>query len=130
MIVLDASALLEMLLGTAIGNRAVDAVRRHNEPIHAPHLLDVEVLQVLRRFESSGQITAARARTATKDLGRMTIERHEHTVLAERVWQLRRDLTAYDAAYVSLAEALDAPLLTTDRRLARSSGHRARVERI
>jgi predicted nucleic acid-binding protein len=114
LIVLDASALLELLLGTAraaaIGARALSS----GEDMHAPHLLDVEIVQALRRLVRLEQITV--------------IERHPHRDLLPRIWQLRESMTAYDGAYIALAEALDAPLLTCDARLGRSHGHGARIE--
>lgn len=128
MIVVDASALLDALLATgahaAIGRRLFDS----GESLHAPHVIDVETAQVIRRFEARGDIREARAREALEDLRDFPLRRHAHLVLLPRVWELRANLTAYDAAYVALAEALDAPLLTRDRRLAAAPGHRAQVE--
>jgi predicted nucleic acid-binding protein len=96
--------------------------------MQAPHLLDIEVAQVLRRLVQLKGIKAARAEQALDDLAGFVIERHAHQDLLPRIWQLRNSLTAYDAAYVALAEAVDAPLLTCDAKLARSHGHRARIE--
>lgn len=128
MIVVDASALLEVLLRTpmaeAIEARLFDA----RESTHAPHLLDVEVTQVLRRYAAGGEIDEDRGRAALADLGDFPLRRYPHGFLLPRVWELRNNLTAYDAVYVALAEALDAPLLTCDRRLATAAGHNARVE--
>ena len=128
MIVLDASVALELILTTPDGTRAAARLREIEEPLQAPHLIDIEVLHVLRRIEGAGGITSARARTALGDFANLAIRRHEHAILTDRIWKLRANLTAYDAAYVALAEALDAPLLTLDARLARSKGHRARIE--
>ena len=128
MIVLDASVALELILTTPAGARAAARLRELDEPLQAPHLIDIEVLHVLRRIEGAGGITSARARTALGDFANLAIRRHEHAILTDRIWKLRANLTAYDAAYVALAEALDAPLLTLDARLARSKGHRARIE--
>ncbi|HEY9530116.1 MAG TPA: type II toxin-antitoxin system VapC family toxin [Burkholderiales bacterium] len=128
MIVVDASALLELLLGTAraaqIGARALSPDQR----LHAPHLLDVEIVQALRRLVRLGDIDAERAEQALEDLENLVIERYSHQELLARVWQLRESMTAYDGAYVALAEALDAPLLTCDAKLARSHGHGAIIE--
>jgi predicted nucleic acid-binding protein len=128
LIVLDASALLEILLRTKRSDpllvRALDA----SERLHAPHLLDIEVTQVLRRLLQRKEITLARAEHAFDDLSNLVIERHEHRSLVPRVWQLRDSLTAYDAVYVALAEALDAPLLTCDAKLAGARGHQAVIE--
>jgi predicted nucleic acid-binding protein len=96
--------------------------------MHAPHLLDIEVTQVLRRLVQRKEIAIARAEQALHDLAHLLIERHEHRALVPRVWQLRDSLTAYDAAYVALAEALEAPLLTCDAKLAGAHGHRATIE--
>lgn len=97
------------------------------ETLHAPHLVDLEIAQVLRRYAAAGEISAARGREALDDLVAFRLRRWAHDALVMRIWDLRRNLTAYDAAYVALAEALDAPLLTRDRRIASASGMRARV---
>lgn len=125
---IDASALLEMLLRT---QRADQLLRRTLEPaerMHAPHLLDIEVTQVLRRLALRKEITTARAEEALNDFNNLAIERHEHQALVSRIWQLRDSMTAYDGAYVALAEALSAPLLTCDAKLAGARGHRATIE--
>lgn len=96
--------------------------------LHAPHLLDLEVTQVLRRYERAGELTARRGREALEDLSAFRIERYPHSLFLPRIWSLRRNATAYDACYLALAEALEAPLLTGDRRLASVPGHDARVE--
>ncbi len=98
------------------------------ETLHAPHLVDVEVAQVLRRYAIAGEADAGRCRTALDDLAGLPLTRYAHDFLLPRVWELRDNLSAYDAVYVALAEALDAPLLTRDRRLTNAPGHRARVE--
>jgi predicted nucleic acid-binding protein len=100
------------------------------ERLHAPHLLDLEVAQVLRRLTQLKEITAVRAREALDDYAGLFVERGAHRELLQRIWQLRDSMTAYDGAYVALGEALDAPVLTCDAKLARSHGHRARVELI
>jgi len=127
LIVVDASALLEFLLQTGAA-AAVEERVFGGETLHAPHLLDLEVTQVLRRYERSGELDARRGREALEDLAAMRIERYPHFPFLERVWSLRANATAYDACYLALAEALDAPLLTTDRRLAAVPGHGAMVE--
>ena len=100
------------------------------ETLHAPHLIDVEVLQVLRRYVIGRQIDPARAEEALTVFGAMPLERYSHELLLARMWHLRRNLTAHDASYVALAELLDAPLLTRDAGLARSTGHHAEIELI
>jgi predicted nucleic acid-binding protein len=98
-----------------------------NETLHAPHLIDLEVAQVLRRYVRSGVISAERAVEALTDLADFPLTRYPHFVLLTRVWQMRHALTAYDAAYLALAEALDSPLVTRDRALTRAGGQ-VRVE--
>jgi predicted nucleic acid-binding protein len=127
-IVVDASALIEALLRTSAAAAVEARLFALGETLHAPHLLDVEVAQVIRRYAASGEIDAARGRQALDDLADFPLRRYPHDLLLPRIWGLRDNLTAYDAAYVALAEALDAPLLTRDRRLAAAAGHRARIE--
>jgi len=127
-IVIDASAVLEILLNTAAGERLADRVLHPAETVHAPHLLDVEVLQVLRRYARAGDLVAERGQEAIEDLNDLPLTRYPHQILLDRVWELRHNLTAHDAIYIALAEALDAPLVTRDKRLASSRGHDARVE--
>jgi predicted nucleic acid-binding protein len=128
LIVLDASALLEMLLRTPLAERLMGRALEASERMHAPHLLDIEVAQVLRRLVQRKEVTVARAELALEDLAKLLIERHEHQSLVGRVWQLRDSISAYDGVYVALAEALDAPLLTCDAKLAGARGHRATIE--
>lgn len=127
MIVVDASAVLELLLG---GPSAAAVARRigGDEGLHAPHLLDLEVAQVLRRYALTGVLAEERGRQALEDLGDLDLVRHPHDLFLPRIWELRQRVTAYDASYLALAEALPAPLVTLDRRLARAGGHRTRVE--
>ena len=93
-----------------------------------PHLADVEVAQTLRRYVSEGELDAAAAADALDDLRALDVERHSHEPLLDRVWALRDNLTAYDAVYVALAEALDTRLLTCDGGLARAPRMAGRVE--
>jgi predicted nucleic acid-binding protein len=128
MIVLDASAMIEVLLRTAAGALLSERLLAMPLSLHTPHLMDVEVAQVLRRFVSRGELDPERARQALANLAAFPVERHAHDLLLPRIWALRQNLTAYDASYVSLAEALGAKLLTRDARLLRASGHTAHVE--
>ncbi len=128
MIVVDASALLEFLLQTPLGARVEARLVREHEPWHAPHLLDVEVTHALRRLARDGEVPPGRALEAITDLADLDLHRHAHTDLVPRAWTLRQNITGYDAMYVALAEALDAPLVTCDVPLARAPGHRARIE--
>jgi predicted nucleic acid-binding protein len=129
-IVVDASALLEVLLNTVAGRKIGERLFDGNDTLHAPHVLDLEVMQVLRRYTLSGQMDAERSQDALQDLADLPLNRYPHDVFIFRIWALRRNLTAYDAAYIALAEALDAPLITRDAAMARASGHRARIELI
>jgi predicted nucleic acid-binding protein len=127
-IVLDASAALEVLLRTTAAADVEERLFRRGETLHAPHLIDVEVAQVLRRYVTAGQIVPERGHAAIDDLVDFPLVRYPHGFLLPRVWDLRENLSAYDAIYVALAEVLDARLLTRDERLAAAPGHRARVE--
>jgi predicted nucleic acid-binding protein len=128
LIVVDASVVLELLLNTAAAPAIARRLLKPTQTMHAPHLLDLEIAQVLRRYVLSGEMDADRAHMAMLDLLDLPIHRYPHHVWLPRVWELRSNLTAYDAAYVSLAESLRAPLLTRDERMARASGHSAKVE--
>ena len=127
MIVLDASAVIEWLLGLPRSEAIAERITDADQHIHVPHLLAVEVAQVIRRFEARGEISDVRASAALEDLADLGATRHEHEALLPIVWQLRHNLTAYDAVYVALALALEAPLLTLDERLA-NAPHGAEVE--
>ena len=128
MIILDASAAIEWLIRTQTGIKIDKRIFSPQVPLHAPHLLDVEVAQVLRRYVRDKTITAQRGQEALEDLGDLPLNRYPHDFLIPRVWELRATLTAYDAIYVALAELLDAPLLTCDGRIASAPGHRANVD--
>lgn len=128
MIVLDASAAVDWLLQTAAGQNIEKRIYARSESLHAPHLLDVEVAQVLRRLVREGVVPARRADEALQDLLDLRITRYPHFWFLSEIWRRRRNLPAYDAAYVVLAEQLGAALLTRDGRLASASGHRAIVE--
>ena len=128
MIVLDASAVVELLLGTELGRSIAARIADPAIGLHAPHLVDVEVAQALRRYVQEGDLDPGTARVALEHLRLLDIERHGHEPLLDRIWTLRDNLTAYDAVYVALAEALDANLLTCDGKLARAPGVDKRVE--
>jgi len=124
MLVIDASAVADLLLARP----AAEQIDRHLDAfgyaMHAPHLLDVEVLNALRRVVVSGEASRHRAGEAVADLADLPVERYPHDILAPRIWQLRNNFSAYDAAYLALAEDLaegGAPLLTTDARFARAA---------
>jgi len=128
-IVIDASAMIEALLRTSKA-KAVDERLFGARTRHAPHLIDVEVAQVVRRLADRREIGADRGQAALQNLAVFPLIRHPHDVLLGRIWALRQNLTAYDAAYVALAEALGAALLTCDRRLAKAARRVVRVELI
>ncbi len=128
MIVVDASALLEVLLRTPLGTTLEARLLGTPEALHAPHLLDVEITQVIRRFAAAGEIDAERGQAALEDFMAFPIHRYPHDFLLPRVWTLRNNFSAYDAMYVALAEVLDASLLTHDRRLATAARRHTRVE--
>lgn len=128
MIVLDASAAIEWLLQSPKGIGIDKRIFSRSESLHAPHLLDIEVAQVLRRYVREKVITGQRGQDALEDFAGLPLERYPHDFLIPRVWALRATLTAYDAVYVALAELLDARLLTCDRKIASASGHSANVE--
>ncbi len=128
MIVLDASAVVELLLGTATGRAIAERLVDPTLSLHAPHLIDVEVAQAMRRYVRGGRLDAEAAAHALEDLRLLDLERHPHEALLDRVWSLRENMTAYDAVYVALAEALDSMLLTCDGKLARAPGMSRRIE--
>ena len=127
MIVLDASALVELVLGTPVGQLVAARIADPAEGLHVPHLADVEVAQALRRYVREGELDAAAARAALDDLRALDLQCHAHEPLLDRVWELRANLTAYDAVYVALAEVLEGVLLTCDRRLSQAPGVACRV---
>ena len=126
MLVIDASAVLELLMATPDGFAVENHVLASGELLAAPHLIDVEVLHVIRRFHRTSLLTLRRSEQALEDFGDLPITRYGHELLRPDMWRLRDNLTAYDAAYIALAELLDAPLVTCDGKLARSSGHGVR----
>jgi predicted nucleic acid-binding protein len=127
-IVVDASALTEFLLQTPLGQRVEARLFKDAGELHAPHLIDVEVVQALRRLVRTGDLNADRAEEAIDDLSLLALRRHPHVDLIGRAWDVRDNLTAYDAMYVALAEAIDAPLVTCDVSLGAAPGHAAEIE--
>ena len=128
MIVLDASAAVDWLLQTPAGRLVENRIYSRSETLHAPHLLDLEVAQVLRRLVAQRVVPGLRAQQAVQDLLDLRITRYPHDVLLSRIWQLRHNFSAHDAAYITLAEELGAVLVTRDSRLASNSGHSASIE--
>ena len=127
MLVVDAS-----VLATALADDGTDGDiargRLRGQELAAPELIDLEVVSVLRRQLSVGRLDARRAGLALDDLLELPIRRVSHRALLRRCWQLRDNLSVYDAAYVALAEALVAPLLTADARLAKAPGVGCAIE--
>lgn len=129
MVVVDASAAIAVLINMPPSAERLRArLAREDDTLHVPHLFDVEVLAGLRRHVQRGWLSAADGDWAVADLEEMRLIRYPHLPLIDRVWGLRSNLTPYDAAYVALAKALDAPLVTLDARIERAPGHGARVE--
>jgi predicted nucleic acid-binding protein len=127
-IVLDASAAIDWLLQTGVGQRIERRIYSHRESLHAPHLLDLEVAQVLRRLVREAAISAQRADQAIQDLLSLRVTRYPHFVFLPDIWRLRHNVSAYDAAYVALAEKLGATLITRDSRLLSASAQEINVE--
>lgn len=125
---LDASAAVEWLLGLPHADGVQARLVDPGQSLHAPHLLAVEVAQVVRRYASHGDISPDRGEAALVDLADLDIAHYAHEPLLPVAWRLRSNLTAYDAVYVALAEALDATLVTLDARIAAAPGHRAIVD--
>lgn len=129
MIVLDASAVLDLLLNVPGRAEIIsERIAEEGPGLHAPHLLDVEVAQVLRRFVLRGELSPEQASDAFEDLDDLRITRYPHGPLLQRAFELRDNATMYDAVYLVLAEALGAPILTSDEALASVPGHEALVE--
>ena len=128
MIVLDASAAIDWLLQTAVGQRIERRIYARGESLHAPHLIDLEVAQVLRRLVREAAVSAQRADQALDDLLSLRITRYPHFVFLPHIWRLRHNLSAYDAAYIALTDKLGATLLTRDARLASASARGVSIE--
>jgi predicted nucleic acid-binding protein len=126
-LVVDTSAVLESL---AAHHPAPGLIERlaNDADLHAPHLIDTEMLHALRSMRITGRITEERAADARHDFAELSLIRYPHHPLSDRVWELRHNLTAYDATFVALAELLGVPLLTCDARLASAPGNEAAIE--
>lgn len=128
MIVVDASCLVDLLLQRPGDEALARRLLGMGDAMCAPSLVDVEVCNALRRLVLVGEISPSRGGEAVEDLAALRLRRYPHELLLGRIWELRANLTAYDAAYVALAESLEATLLTRDRKLSSTKRHRARIE--
>jgi predicted nucleic acid-binding protein len=127
-IVLDASAAVDWLLQTAVGRHIEERIYSRGESLHAPHLLDLEVAQVLRRLVREAAVSALRADEAIEDLLSLRVTRYPHFVFLQHIWRLRHNFSAYDAAYFALAEKLGATVITRDARLVSASVRGVSIE--
>ena len=129
MIVIDASAAIELLMCSELGGRLEKRLFHGEELLNAPHLFDVEVLQVVRSLVAAREMSVDAAVEKIERLRQMDVVRHPHIELAQRIFELRHNLTAYDAAYLALAEHLrEATLVTCDHAFEKVPGRRARIE--
>jgi predicted nucleic acid-binding protein len=128
MMVPDCSAVVYALLRQPGSEAVAKRLLSSDAELHAPHVMDLEVIQTLRRLQRAGDLDSARASSLFDDFLHLRLIRYAHVLFSSRIWELRNNISAYDAAYVALAESLNAPLLTRDKRLASAPGHRARIE--
>jgi predicted nucleic acid-binding protein len=131
MLVIDASATADLVLARPVAEKVASHIADHNGDLHAPHLLDIEVVSAVRRLVASGEATPTRGVEAITDLLDLPLVRYPHEILVPRIWELRQNFSSYDAAYLALAESLTdegVPLLTTDQRLARAARAHSDVE--
>ena len=125
---LDASAAIDWLLQTAAGKQIETRIYSRGESLHAPHLLDLEVAQVLRRLVREGAVSGPRAEQAIQDLFDLRVTRYPHFIFLPHIWRIRDNFSAYDAAYVALADKLGATLITRDTRLASAAARLLSIE--
>lgn len=125
--VIDASAAIDVLTGSEAGTHWFDSIVRADETLQAPYLIDIEVMNGLRRLAALREKLASRIEQAVTEFQNLRISRHGHLILLPRIWDLRHNLSSYDATYVALAESLNEPLVTSDAKLSRSRGHCAEI---
>jgi predicted nucleic acid-binding protein len=123
LIVVDSSSVIEVLFRSSVGKQIEELILSPFENLCAPHLIDLEIAQVLRRYCATGDLSVERAKNALEDLKDMPITRYRHDIFLQRIWELKDNITAYDAVYIALAEALPATLITCDKRLASAPLH-------
>lgn len=131
MLVIDASATADLLLARPVAKKVARHIAEHDTDLHVPHLLDIEVVTAIRRVVASGDASRARGLDAVTDLLDLPLVRYPHEILVPRIWELRQNFSANDAAYLALAESLTesgVPLLTTDKRFARATRAHSDVE--
>ncbi len=128
--VLDASGAVEFLLNTDSGARLAARLMDEGEAVSVPHLIDLEIAQALRRYVARGALSVERGSLALGHWRDFDVDRYPHEPFLARIWELRTNVSAYDAVYVALAETLSTALVTGDRRLAGAAGIRARIELI
>jgi len=126
-IVVDASAAVDLLIRRQPQAGWVDERLRADDDLHAPHMIDIETANGIRRLTLRGLVSRSSARSLLRELADLRLIRYGHALLLDRIWQLWPAMTPADAAYVALAERLGATLITTDERLGRTQGHRARI---
>ena len=120
---------MAVLLNLGVGARRIrERMEREDNGLHVPHLFEIEVINALRHHALRHGISESRRLELLEDLTTMSISRYAHTAMLPRIWELRDNVSAYDASYIALAETLEAPLVTRDARLARAPGIRAEVE--
>jgi predicted nucleic acid-binding protein len=119
---------VDLVLWTLGASTIKQRLFRRGESLHAPHLVDLEVAHAVRRLAANGLVEQTRAFQALQDHADIRMFKYPHHDLLTRIWELRHNLTAYDAAYIALAEMLDAPLITRDKAFASSTGHNVQIE--
>ena len=127
MLVVDASCLYEVVADTARAERVREQLAADTDHA-APHIVDVEVVSFIRRHHLEGRLDATAARQAVEDLRGWPGERYGHQAMLERIWELRASVRAWDAAYIALAEVLEATMVTLDARLATAQGPQCRID--
>lgn len=127
MLVIDASAVLELLLTTSKSEGVREEILESGGKLAAPHLLDLEVAHALARYRAVGEVTAERGKEALRDLKQLPIARYPHEPFLDRIWELAEEVSVDDAVYCALAMELSVPILTCDPTLTLRAGQRVQV---